>query len=183
MFISIQELELHEIVFKEEFQPGAIDFGQDIRQRRPLSASGRAELVEEHRGKNDIVRDIRFIGRFDVGMELKCARCLEPVAADLHDDFDLLYRPLGVDQRKDEVSISVAETEIGFYSGEGILLEEVVKEQVFLSVPVKVVCHSECRGLCPQCGKNMNYEACNCEQSYGDPRWAALADIKKNLKN
>ena len=181
MFISVHELELHEILFKEEFQPQVIDFGPDIQQQHPLKTSGRAELLEEHRGGKNIVRDIRFVGGFETRVELRCARCLDPVIEDLRRDFDLLYRPLGADAAKEEVSISEAETEIGFYKGEGMMLEDVLKEQVLLAVPLKVVCSEGCKGFCPHCGKNLNSELCNCEVSHSDPRWAALADIKKNL--
>jgi len=93
-----------------------------------------------------------------------------------------LYRPLGVDAKGDEVSISRAETEIGYYRGEGLLLEDVLKEQILLALPVKQVCRADCKGLCPLCGKNLNAESCDCEVSMPDPRWSALEDIRKKLE-
>jgi len=69
-------------------------------------------------------------------VEIYCARCLEPVAQEAGEAFDLLYRPQGVDARGDEVSISRAETEIGYYKGEGLLLEDVIKEQLLLALPL-----------------------------------------------
>ncbi len=63
--------------------------------------------------------------------------------------FDLIYRPLGVDRRADEVSISEAETEIGYYQGEGLLLEDALREQVLLATPVRALCREDCKGLCP----------------------------------
>jgi len=88
--------------------------------------------------------------------------------------FDLLYRPLGTDAGHEELSVTVAEAEIGYYQGEGLLLEDAVREQVLLSVPLKVVCREECKGLCPTCGKNRNAESCGCAPPLGDPRWSAL---------
>ncbi len=46
---------------------------------RRLKASGHAEVVEEHHGKHQIIKDIRLRGRLSTGLELQCARCLEPV--------------------------------------------------------------------------------------------------------
>jgi uncharacterized protein len=57
----------------------------------------------------------------------------------------------------------------------------VLKEQILLALPVKQVCQPSCKGLCPQCGKNLNVESCDCVTSMPDPRWSALEDIRKKL--
>ncbi len=182
MYISLQDLELRKLNFREQFQPGTIDLGGEVRQVQPLSTSGRAELVEEHHGKREIVSDIRLVGKFETKVEAACARCLEPVATEIARDFDLLYRPLGADRKADEVSITEAETEIGYYQGDGLLLEDVLREQVLLAVPLRALCSENCKGLCPKCGKNLNQESCNCEHGMQDPRWAALNQIRDRLK-
>ena len=182
MFIKIKELELRKIVFDEDFAPGIIDLGEDIRQKTPVHAAGRAELIRENRGAKETVEDIRLVGNLSALVELHCARCLEPVEHRVNESFDLLYRPQGVDRRGDEVSISRAETEIGYYQGEGVLLEDVLKEQILLALPVKQICRTDCKGLCPQCGRNLNVESCDCETTMSDPRWAALEDIRKKLE-
>ena len=97
MFLDIKELEVHPLDFEEEFPPDAIDLGDQARQRTPLNASGHAEVVEEHHGKHQIIQDIRLKGRLSTGIELQCARCLEPVPQQIKRDFELLYRPLGAD--------------------------------------------------------------------------------------
>ena len=183
MFLDIRELELHPIEFKEEFQPGVIDLGEDIHQRTPLQTSGRAELVEEHHGKHEVIQDIRLRGNLSAGLELSCARCLEPVAQNVTRDFELLYRPLGADAGRDELSVTDAEAEIGYYDGEGLLLEDVLREQVLLAVPLKVTCREDCKGLCPHCGKNLNQEQCSCAVPLEDPRWSALKEIRERLEN
>ena len=181
MFLDIKELELHPLEFKEEFQPGVIDLGNEVRQATPLKAAGRAELVEEHHGKHKIIKDIRLRGRLSAGLELQCARCLEPVPQEVARDFELLYRPLGADAGRDELSVTDAEAEIGYYQGEGILLEDVLREQVLLALPLKITCRDECKGLCPHCGKNLNQEQCSCAVPADDPRWAALKEIRGRL--
>jgi DUF177 domain-containing protein len=181
MFLDIKELELHAIDFTEEFQPDVIDLGEEGKLRGPLKTSGRAELVEEHHGKNQVIKDIRLRGRLSTGLELPCARCVEPVKEDVNREFELLYRPLGADAGRDELSVTVAEAEIGYYQGEGILLEDVLREQVLLAIPLKVTCRPDCKGLCPQCGKNLNQEQCSCSTELEDPRWAALKEVRSRL--
>ncbi|HEU4416430.1 MAG TPA: DUF177 domain-containing protein [Candidatus Angelobacter sp.] len=182
MFIKIKDLELRKLEFDEAFAPGAIAFGEDYVQTAPLLARGRAELIRENRGGRNIVEDIRIVGNFSTQVDNPCARCLEPVHNAIAEEFDLLYRPLGVDARGDEVAISEAETEIGYYQGEGLLLEDVLKEQILLALPVKQLCRTDCKGFCPQCGKNLNVESCDCVTTMPDPRWSALEDIRKKLE-
>ena len=183
MLIRVKELELRKLEFAEDLRPGAVEFGPDLRQLGDLHAEGRVELVIEHRGQHQDIEDIRLVGQLKTRIEVLCARCLDPVVHKVDRDFDLLYRPQGVDRRGEEVSISEAETEIGYYQGEGLLLEDALREQILLATPVKTVCREECKGLCPNCGRNLNQEQCECEQRAGDPRWEALGEIRKKLQN
>jgi uncharacterized protein len=183
MFLDIKDLELRPLDFEEEFQPGVIDLGEEVRQRTSLKTAGRAELVEEHHGKHKIIKDIRLRGRLSAGLELQCARCLDPVKQDVKREFELLYRPLGADAGKDELSVTDAEAEIGYYQGEGVLLEDVLREQVLLALPLKITCRDDCKGLCPHCGKNLNQEKCSCAAPAEDPRWAALKEIRTRLEH
>ncbi len=182
MFLDIKDLERHPLDFEEVFQPDVIDLGGEARQRTPLKTSGRAELVEEHHGKHQVIKDIRLRGRLSAGIELQCARCLEPVSQDIAREFELLYRPLGADAGRDELSVTDAEAEIGYYQGDGLLLEDVLREQVLLALPLKVTCREDCRGLCPHCGKNLNQEQCSCSVPVEDPRWAALKEIRDRIE-
>jgi uncharacterized protein len=183
MLLDIKELEVHPLDFEEQIPPDAIDLGSEVRQRTPLHTSGHAEVVEEHHGKHQIIKDIRLKGRLSTGIELQCARCLEAVRQEVKRDFELLYRPLGADAGRDELSITDAEAEIGYYQGHGVLLEDVLREQVLLALPLKITCRPDCKGLCPQCGKNLNQEQCSCSTEVEDPRWAALKDVRNRLEH
>jgi uncharacterized protein len=183
MLIEIQELERHPIDFEEEFAPGVVDFGEELRQASTLKSAGRAQLVEEHHGKHQIIQDIRVKGDLSTRLEWACARCLEPVILDVQRNFDLLYRPLGSDAGRAELSVTAAEAEVSYYEGEGLLLEDVIREQVLLAVPLKAICREDCKGLCPHCGKNLNSGQCSCAEPVEDPRWNALKEIRGKLEN
>jgi uncharacterized protein len=182
MFIEIRELELHPVHFEEELGAGVIDLGPDLRQCSGLRVAGQAELIEEHHGKRQRIKDIRVSGDLNTSVELLCARCLEPVVQDVSRKFDLLYRPLGVDAGKEELSVTATEAEVSYYQGEGLLLEDALREQVLLALPLKVLCREDCKGLCPHCGNNLNQEPCSCEAEE-DLRWAALKDIRSKLQH
>ena len=180
MFISLRVLEQKEINFREEYPPETIDLGPDMRQSGPLRSSGRATLIEEHHGRG-IIQDIRVQGELATSVEMACARCLETVSREVARMFELLFRPRGVDAGRDEISITQAEAEIGYYVGEGVELKDILREQILLEVPIKVVCREECKGLCPRCGQNLNESACHCPETLAGPRWEALKGLRDKL--
>jgi DUF177 domain-containing protein len=183
MLFEIQELERHPIDFKQEFAPGEIELGDEVRQAAVLKSAGRAQLVEERHGKHQIIQDIRLKGDLSTRLELACARCLEPVMLDVQRDFELLYRPQGSDAGREELSVTAAEAEVSYYEGEGVLLEDVLREQILLAVPLKAMCKEDCKGLCPHCGKNLNAGQCSCEEPVEDLRWNALKEIRGKLES
>ena len=183
MEFKITELEQEPIEFDLRFKAGAIDFGDEAEQSGPLETSGRAEVLHEHRGPKEIVADIRLKGRYAGKFEVPCARCVEPVGVSLASDFDLIFRPVGVDAGPQERSISAGETEIGYYQKDSLLLEDVLREQVLLSLPVRTLCKPDCKGLCPRCGQNRNSQPCSCEEGQADHRWEALAELRGRIKS
>jgi uncharacterized protein len=183
MLITILDLEREPVTFEDlAFEPGAIDYGPELSQDLPLTVSGRADLIPEHRGHREIVEDIRLQASWSGEFEVACARCLEPVRRDLQGQFDLLFRPLGIDAGPSERAITADEAEIGYYQGSGLLLEDVLREQVLLSLPARTLCREDCKGLCPRCGHNLNTDPCDCDPAPADPRWAALSDLASRIK-
>jgi uncharacterized protein len=183
MKILLKDLELHPVEFDQEFPPEAIPLGSELRLKAPLKSKGRAEMIEENHGNRKVVRDIWVVGHYDAVLEADCDRCLDPVERKIGGDFEVLQRPQEENTGADEREIKEGETEIGFYEGDSILLEDVLKEQVLLAMPAKTLCRENCKGLCPQCGRNRNKEQCQCVTEFQDPRWAALGDIRKKLQN
>jgi uncharacterized protein len=182
LLITVLELEREPVEFSETVPPGAIDYGSGIRQLDGMPVSGRADLITENRGAHDLIHDIRLRAGFEGNFEMLCARCLDPVAQHLDEKFDLLFRPSGVDAEGAEHSISTSDTEIGYYEEGRLAVEDVLREQVLLSLPARALCQQDCKGLCPRCGSNRNSEACACNESHVDARWSALADLRSRMK-
>lgn len=170
MLISLRELELHRISVSKTYPPDTLDFHRSgFHQIGLLRVEVVAELVE---------KDINIRGHLAARLELSCDRCLGRVELPVESDFDLLYRPLAEIARDEEVEVPGDELKVGFYSGEGIALADVVTEQVLLSVPMKVVCQPGCLGLCPVCGGNRNIEHCDCSSEREDSPFTFLKKIK-----
>ncbi len=172
MFLDVKDLAVRKMRIRKSYAPGSIDYGlAEVKQTEPLEVNATAELLEGQ---------IRVTGDLHTKIEMVCARCLEPVIEEVHRDFDLFYQPLLKGTPNDEERLKDDDTEIGFFEGEGLFLADVLKEQVLLSLPMKVICQSDCRGLCPHCGANLNQEQCRCERHSSDPRLAPLARLKQD---
>jgi uncharacterized protein len=174
MFLSIKEMEVRKVRFDETFQPGEIDFsGEQVRQSSPLHAAGVAELLANTDG------EVRIQGRLTVKLESECDRCLGRAEFPLDAGFDLFYRPSQSLSASEEVAIDEGEAEMGFYEGAGMELEEILREQILLLLPMQRVCSAECKGICPVCGKNRNESACDCHEEPVNDLWTELRKISQ----
>ncbi|MDW5267218.1 MULTISPECIES: DUF177 domain-containing protein [Acidobacteriaceae] len=182
MLITPLQLVDEPLAIDEIIQPGTIDYTLDLRQTSPLPIQGSADLLVERRDEGSHVNDIRLRAAYHGDFEILCARCVEPVALPLSGEFDLLFRPEEADAVAGEHSITPDETEIGYYQESGLSLEDVVREQVLLSLPGRTLCKEDCKGLCPRCGQNLNLANCSCDAAPANPQWNALADLASKLE-
>jgi uncharacterized protein len=172
MFLDVKDLAVRKLRIRKRYAPGSIDYHTaEFKQTEPLEVTATAELLDGQ---------IRITGALETKIELVCARCLEPLIEDVNRTFDLFYRPVTKVLKPKEDRLKDDDTEIGFFEGEGLFLADVLKEQVLLALPLKVICRSDCRGLCPSCGANLNHEECRCETHATDPRLAPLARLKQD---
>ncbi len=110
---------------------------------------------------------------------LPCVRCLEPVVVPLEVDIEEIYLPT-VDILTGQSVTPEDEDQALWIDAHHVLdLREVLRQDVLVAAPVRVLCRDDCRGLCPSCGQNLNLGPCDC-QSEPDPRWAALAALLKD---
>jgi uncharacterized protein len=172
VFFHVRDLELRARQFDVELKPGEIDFlDPKLRQTGPLRAAGKVELVTGALG------EIRVQGRVSARMEADCDRCLEAAPFPIESDFELYYRPVTEDYGE-EAEIDQSEAEMGFYEGDGLELNDVLREFVLLALPMQRLCREGCKGLCPVCGQSRNQNECGCKTGAVDERWAALKSFK-----
>ena len=90
--------------------------------------------------------------------------------------------PEGGDQRSEgygeEISVDESEADLGFYQGEGIELDDVLREYILLALPMQKLCKEDCKGICPVCGQNRNQVDCQCKTTPMDPRWESLKSLQ-----
>jgi uncharacterized protein len=174
MFFDVRDLEVRAGRFDVVLGPGELQFlDPKLRQTGPLTATGKVELVTPALG------EIRVSGHVSVAMEADCDRCLEPAPCPIDADFDLVYAPLAIAPSSEEVELDPDEAEMGFYEGDGIELNDVLREYILLALPVKRVCREDCKGLCPVCGQSRNQKECACHAVAVDDRWEALKNYGK----
>ncbi len=112
-------------------------------------------------------------GKFDVSAKgsvdvlLSCSRCLKDIETELDFDIEEIYTNTG---NEDE-----AET----FNGSIIELSSVVSRSILFSLPMKVICSEDCKGLCPVCGKDLNEGDCGCDTTYINPKFESLRSLFK----
>jgi uncharacterized protein len=123
----------------------------------------------------------RFIlsGRLQARLEMACGRCLEPFTLPVDTQVDLTYVPHPADAPEDEVELSQDDLTTAFYREQTLDLGDMVREQFYLALPMRPLCREDCKGLCPQCGTNLNQGTCGCDVRWEDPRLAGLRTLLK----
>jgi len=152
------------------YPEGEPDLGSDYSR-----LTGRPELDLQATRAGD---KVRLVGNLKAAVEVDCDRCLKPLTMAVDQGFDLLYVPPA--KTSEEKELGDDDLLVGFYQDEVINVDDVVREQVELALPMTRLCSEECRGLCPECGANLNEGDCLCADGQVDPRWSALKELKSN---
>ncbi|NKB89837.1 MAG: DUF177 domain-containing protein [Acidobacteria bacterium] len=130
--------------------------------------------VEDLGGRLKVSGWLHAIPRID------CSRCLLPTSVIVRREYDLTFESTEAIATEEEVELDEADLDIDYYPGDGIDLRPILAEQVLLDLPVKPLCGEACKGLCAQCGTNLNEEGCDCEAPV-DPRLSALGELRDQL--
>ena len=165
------------------------------RYRQPVSEFARTFKPEEVEGEGDAYRIVapvdlafeihkdkdkfRLVGTVTTELELACSRCLDPFRLPVAAPFDLRYLPLSAVSTDVEREVDDEDLETSYYENDAIDLNELLREQFYLALPMKPLCQDDCRGLCPQCGTNLNTGSCDCAPVWEDPRLAPLKNLLK----
>jgi uncharacterized protein len=147
----------------------------------PEAGGGVAELDLYADGNN-----VLAAGTFRGHLMVACSRCVEPVRIAIDDKIRVTFMPAAEmpaeDEAEPEEGLEVAEDDLDLfpYDGERVDLEPLLREEFVLAVPFAPLCTETCKGLCPQCGVDLNRGTCTCEAPV-DPRLAALKGLKLPL--
>lgn len=156
--------------YEKVYEPKAFATDQDsFRVVAPVALA--FDIVEDR-------RQFRLVGRVTTRLELACSRCLEPFTWPVDSEFDLRYQPRSENTGEGEREVEEDDLATAFYENEEIDLGQLMREQFYLSLPMKPLCREDCQGLCVVCGTNLNRGACTCKREWEDPRLAALKQLK-----
>ena len=126
-------------------------------------------LENKGNSKYQLQADIRCV------IHMPCDRCLTdvPVPLSIQDERELIVQPSEAEQLEHP-------QEDSYIRGYELDVDEFIRSELFLNIPMKVLCKADCRGLCPTCGADLNQGSCGCEDKPLDPRMAAIQDIFRN---
>jgi uncharacterized protein len=118
-------------------------------------------------------------GSIAVDIECPCSRCLAPVKQRLEGPFTVFADRRRERESEEDMDALQKDRHMVFHDGESFEIGEELREALVLSIPSKVLCKKDCKGLCPTCGADLNNESCNCPTEATDSPWAVLSKLKK----
>jgi uncharacterized protein len=173
MIIDLKSVLLAPRRFEFSLEPGWWQEDQENDQIIGLDGPLKVEINIAKAGTKYVL-DGHLSGR----LIIRCDRCLEQYGSDLESGFRLFLAisPSGTGQS--ELELLEDDMGIDFLSGNEIDLEEVVRAQIYLSLPMKCLCSEDCLGLCPFCGVNLNVETCGCQSEKRHPAFLKMKNLK-----
>lgn len=122
-------------------------------------------------------RQLLISGRGRLTLEIPCDRCLEPVQTELVLGFS---KKVDLDVPDSQQPEELDET--NYIDGYELDAEQLLRNEVLIGWPTKILCSDNCKGICNVCGQNLNRGACDCEDTGLDPRMSVIRDIFENFK-
>lgn len=122
-------------------------------------------------------------GQLGTRVALLCGRCLQPYEKDLAGDFAFTFTPYVAAEHgseDDEVEVELDTDELGlvFYKDDCLDLLQPLQDQLVMTLPISPLCSEGCKGLCAECGGNLNVSNCKCEKKIFNSKFSALAGLK-----
>jgi len=170
MRIELEKLEGGRGDFAHVYQPGELDpVDERVKLGQPVEVKGAVRRT----GGGIVVN-----GHVETRVQLECDRCLKALELPVNADFALEYITGADYESSSAAALSEEELAVSVFDGESIDVDEIVKEQILLAVPARTLCREDCKGICPECGNDLNTGQCDCTSNEIDPRWAALKGLK-----
>lgn len=123
---------------------------------------------------------VRVSGTVGVTFSLVCSRCLAPYESSINSSITIVFRPGTLEETAFEEETELSEQDLisSFYSGDEIDLTHELEEQIALEIPFRPLCDDNCRGLCPECGTDLNHSSCSCSAKQFNFKFSVLKDFK-----
>ena len=170
MRIELENLEGGKSDFAHVYNPEELNpVDERVKLTAPATVNGKVRLSGN---------EVFVNGHFDTRAQVECDRCLKPIELSVSADFELEYITGSEYESTAVAELTEAEMSVAVFDGEALDVDEIVKEQILLAVPTRMLCREDCKGICPECGVDRNTGECNCETKEIDPRWAALKNLK-----
>lgn len=111
-------------------------------------------------------------------LKIACDRCLESYSQEVESEFNSFLIPAPENEEKVELELMEDDMEVVFVRDDEVDLHDIIREQLYLSLPIKCLCRDNCLGLCVKCGCNLNENPCECIKEQGHPGFAILNKLK-----
>lgn len=175
------QLELKHIkggLLEQDYSFQVADFPEVAALARDGLASYR-DPIRFHLRFQQTGRIIEVDGAVQATIDLTCARCLCPLVYPLDERFTLTFAPVAAESQ-DVEERELEKEELGLipYSDDRLELLEPLQEQLLMAIPVRTLCSASCRGLCAQCGADLNREPCACEKVPFNNKFGDLAKLR-----
>jgi len=165
LFNHIDEPKTYEI-------PVEFDTVTMLGETYPVTEKQSVSLTLIHLGK----KKIQMNAEIQMTLEIPCGRCLEPVSVPFVISVD---QQLELSDTPDQVTEDSDEPYIDGYL---LDVDALVRNELFVHIPLRVLCKEDCKGICKRCGTNLNLGTCDCDATELDPRMAAILDIFNGSK-
>ncbi len=170
MRIEFEKLEENDGRFSQEYAPDQLIFEEsELQLTAPVTVRG-----QSRRKKGEV--ELR--GELHTKASTPCSRCLKPVEFPIDIRFAERFVPAVSWRNEEQHELQQEDLNIAVFDGEGIELEDLVREEILLAAPDHALCREDCKGLCPTCGADRNLENCECESKQIDSRWGKLRDLR-----
>jgi uncharacterized protein len=154
MQIEIEKLDSAGEAFAHEYKADELDLGDD---RARLVADANVNGRASKKGSEVTLR-----GSIATTVEIVCDRCAAAVALPLGAKFDASFLPAEAAAGTSHSELGKDELDYSIYQGAAVDLDELVREQILLALPMRQLCREDCKGLCASCGADLNAEDCAC---------------------
>ncbi len=144
-------------------------WGDTLPPHGPVTAALHIDRSQEY---------IRVKGTVNVVVKQECSRCLDEFDWPMEASIESILVPKSALGDEESKELTGEDLDLRTYEGEAFSIDDVVAEQIVLSLPIKPLCDENCGGLCPICGINRNRETCACEKPREDNPFAALKNFK-----